>query len=135
MDYIFLQLSLCLHNLFRSLRTLRSSPWLIIFIKFILICLIYKSEYLPKAVWAKRSHVIKRIIIRSLVSILNCKVESWICWLHRNCTHFMLVSQKSFLGLFRVFKDAYSWCSSIIKIRFVNFIEVWVRCGFELTYI
>jgi hypothetical protein len=133
-DFI-LQLSLSFHHFFRSLWTLRISPWLIIFIIFILIWLINESENLSKTIWTERCHIIEWIIIRSIFSILNCKIKSRVCWFHWYCTHFMLISQKCLLGIFQVFKDTDSWCSCIIEIWFVNFIQVGVWCGFELTYI
>lgn len=122
LNYFILQFSLSFHYFFWSLWALRSRTWLIIFTIFILICLINESKDLTETVWAEWCHIIEWIIIWSLVSILNCEIKSWICWFDRHCTHFMLVSQVWFLGIFQIFKDTNSRCCCIIEIRFVNFI-------------
>jgi hypothetical protein len=64
---------------------------------------------------------------------LNCKIKPGVCWLDRNCAHFVLVSQKCFLWIFQVFEDTDSWHICIIESRFLNFIQVWVWRSFKLT--
>lgn len=133
LNYFILQLSLSFHHLFWSLWTLRGRTWLVVFIIFILVCLVYESKDLSKAIWAKWCHIIERIIVRSFVSILNCEIKPGVCWLSRHCAHFVLVSQKCFLWVFQVFENTDSCHICIIESRFLNFIQVWVWRSFKLT--
>ena len=133
LNYFILKFSQSFHYFFWSLWALRCRTWLIIFTIFILICLIYESKDLTESVWAEWSHIIEWIIIWPLVSILNCEIKSGICWFDRDSTHFMLVFQICFLGVFQIFEYTDSWCRCIIEIRFVNFIQVWIWGSFELT--